>query len=238
MGEIDSPIGKTTFKSQPMKTWTVEDVTDQDFEIPPNAREQGAPGPEVYENLTPEQANQLRRDFATRTAAGGAGETGVRGGIPGKRRLEILLGIGRGKKDVSLQTPEGRFTFSLRTLKGREQREVATLAETLKRVKSSEGAYVLSPTSVYQLRTMALKHSLYAIDGIDIDMVLGQANQSYEDRISFREAFLDELDEDVLSYLFSAYESLVVEHTSKYNFSSEEDMKEVAEEVKKSGAGR
>jgi hypothetical protein len=234
MGEIDSPIGKTTFQSQPMKSWTVADETS-------------APSPEVYEDLTPEQANQLRREFAARAAAGGAGggggdgddpppppQTTIRGGVPGKRRLEILLNIGRGRKDVPLKTDNGTYVFSLRTLKGREQREVATTAEQLKRIRSETGEYVFAPSGAHALRLVVLKHSLYAIDGIDIDVVLGQSGKPYEDRINFREAFLDELDEGLVAHLFAAYETLVAENATQFKLNSDEELKEVTEEVKKS----
>jgi hypothetical protein len=250
MGEIDSPIGKTTFQSQPMKTWSVDDASEQDFEVPSNAQVQGAPAPEVYENLTPEQANQLRREFAARAAAGGAGMPpggpggpdgpgpgGPSGSMPGKRRLEILLGIGRGRKDIALDTNDGKFTFSLRTLKGKEQMEVASTAETLKRIRGTKGDYIFSPSSVHVLRLVVLKHSLYAIDGIDIDLVLGQNGRSPDDRLAFREAFIDELDEGLVTHLFASYEALVEEHSAKYNLATDKGIKEVAEKVRKSGEG-
>lgn len=228
MGEINSPIGKTRFTSQSMPNWSVENVDDDDdqFAIPADAvQEEGS-------EISPQEAMERRRQFAQRAEKKQAAAK-----LGSKRRIELLLGLGRGTKDVPIETDEGTVTFSLRTLKRKENREIASFLENAKRVRADTGEYILSPASLYALSVMALKYAIYEVDGIEIDVVLGTVNAEDDQRISVRELFVEELDDTLVNHLFAEYERLVVDNTAKYGIKSEAEAKEVAEELRKSSQG-
>jgi hypothetical protein len=228
-GEINSPIGKTTFQPQPTQNWSVEDASDDgddQFAIPADAVQQEG------SEITPQEAMERRRQFAEQAEKGQVATK-----LTAKRRIELLLGIGRGTKEVPIDTEEGTVTFSIRTLKGKENKEVAALLENAKRVRNEAGEYILSPTGLYALRVLALKYAIYAIDGIEFDVVLGTVSAEQDQKISVRELFLEELDDTLVARLFGEYESLVMDNTAKYGIKSEAEAKEVAAEVSKSSKG-
>lgn len=138
-----------------------------------------------------------------------------------RQRVEMLVGIGRAVKTVSV----GDAKYSMRSLKSKEMKYLAQ--------KTSEAAKSNVISSIYDGRTLALSMAIYAIDGIDIDIVLDCYGEP--DRLASRMAFFDEMDDALLSYLYSQWEALVKENNEKYSIKSEADAKEVLASVKKSG---
>jgi len=130
-----------------------------------------------------------------------------------KRRIEMLCGIIRTTKSVDL----GGQIFSLRTLKDKEMREALLLA-------SQYDGTVESP---FEIRKQILARSLYEIAGTDAAIFLGDSS------IEAMYEFLEEIDETVLTRLYSEYAILAEEAAQRYSIKTSEDAKEVAEDLKK-----
>jgi hypothetical protein len=130
-----------------------------------------------------------------------------------KTRLEYLCDIGKMTKDVKI----GGVTFTLRTLKSREQRQVyLTLVDVSNKVDEA-----------YNLKFNTLAHSLIKIDQHEI-AVMVKVN-SLSDKIKM----LEDLEETVTDQLFTAYQELKTTSDSQFSIKTVEDMKEVSEELKK-----
>jgi hypothetical protein len=130
-----------------------------------------------------------------------------------RRRIEILCGMTRSTRTADL---DGTI-FSLRTLKNKELREALVLA-------SEFDGSVESP---FEIRKQLLARSLYEVAGTDITLFLGDSSLDavYE--------FLDEIDENLLTRLYSEYLLLTDEAAKKFAIKSEADAKEVVEDLKK-----
>lgn len=130
-----------------------------------------------------------------------------------KERIEFLLELGRAKKDVVF---EG-VTFSLQGLRAGEWREI--LMEATKSVSNADTAFLL--------RSHTLARSLYAIDGKLISLIIG-SNQ-LEDVLNL----IDSMEEDLVEYLHNEYSLMVAENKKKFTIKTEEEAKEVSEDLKK-----
>jgi len=125
-------------------------------------------------------------------------------------RLEILTGIGRLVKDVDI---EG-ITFSLRSLKNKETREVIEAA-------------ALSQTNVGEaltIRKCTLARSIFEIDGVPFMHFLG--SETAEDVI-------DEMEESVIGRLWEEYSNMIVEHRKAMVEDLGGEPKEIVENIKK-----
>ncbi len=131
-----------------------------------------------------------------------------------RRRIEQLCGMIRSTKLVDLGDGS---TFSLRTLKDKEMRAALLLA-------SQFDGTIESP---FEIRKQLLARSLYEIAGTDISLFLGDAS------IEAIYEFLEESDETLLTRLYSEYLLLIAEANKKYAIKSEEDAKEVIDDLKK-----
>jgi len=145
-----------------------------------------------------------------------------------KSRVEMLTGIGRGTKDVKIPYQNGFVTYSLRTLKGHERRMFSEVVESLPR--NTKGN--VFDTGVIDISIAALKNSLYAIDNIDINVLLKCSSYDYETQLQYREEFVSSLDSELLMYLYIKYDNLVSEVRDGYL--TETDQKEVADAISKS----
>ena len=132
----------------------------------------------------------------------------------GKKRVEILANIGRLTKDVEI---EGYKKFSLRTLKAKEAQEAAL--DTFKSSTQLEASF--------ENRKQNLARSLFKIDGHDIEFVIG--SNSLSDKL----AFLEELEDSVISKLFDEFMLLKNEADNKYNPKTMNEAEEVSEDLKK-----
>lgn len=130
-----------------------------------------------------------------------------------RRRVEMLCGLTRSTRTADIDGT----TFSLRTLKNKEMREALLIA-------SQFDGTVESP---FEIRKQLLARSLYEVAGTDITLFLGDSSLEsiYE--------FLDEMDENLLTRLYSEYLLLADEATKKFSIKSEVDAKEVVEDLKK-----
>ena len=146
-----------------------------------------------------------------------------------KRRVELLVGIGRSTRDIEVDGHQGKMTISLRTLKSREVRKLLKIANMLAQDKN--------PDVIYAVREQTLAFSIYAIDGHNIDTVLGCEGMDEDECLHVRSMFLDELDESMLNFIYSKYQELSNENAEKYGVETAADAKEVAEQVRKSSQG-
>lgn len=131
-----------------------------------------------------------------------------------KKRTELLANIGRLTKDVEI---EG-YIFSLRTLKTKEARE-ATLS-IFNCANDAEAAF--------ELRKQSLARSLYQINGQPLDLILGGVG--LEHRLNFIE---EELEDTIMNKLYNEFLNLRQESRDKYGVQTEEEVKEVMEDLKK-----
>lgn len=130
-----------------------------------------------------------------------------------KRRIEMLCGLTRTTRTVDF---DGQ-AFSLRTLKNKEMRAALMAA-------SQFDGTVESP---FEIRKQLLARSLYEIAGTDATLFLGDTS------IEAMFEFLDEVDETLLTRLYSEYLVLVDEASKKFAIKTEADAQEVVEELKK-----
>lgn len=130
-----------------------------------------------------------------------------------KERIEILTGLGRCYETVEF---EG-VSFSIRSLKSGEMREVVRLSNT-----AADPA-----DAFFEARTQTLARSIYEIDGQPIALVLG--SNGLEDVVSW----LEEMHEPFIDFIHDHYKKMIKTNSSKFNIKDEKDSKEVAEEIKK-----
>jgi hypothetical protein len=130
-----------------------------------------------------------------------------------KTRLEYLADIGKMTKDVTI----GGITFTLRTLKAKEQRQVyLTLVDVTNKVDE-----------IYNIKFNTLAHSLIKIDQQEI-AVMVKVN-SLMDKIKM----LEDLEEIVTDQLYAAYQQLKTESDNQFSIKTDEDVKGVSEDLKK-----
>jgi hypothetical protein len=132
----------------------------------------------------------------------------------GKRRIELLSGIGRLTRDVQI----GDTVFSLRTLKSQEFREAGMA--TLENVKNDYEAALES-------RKQQLIRSIYKIDGEDINMVLG------DDTNESKLALIDSMEEIIVGRLWDELAAMKEEARTKYGMTTPKAVEEVSADLKK-----
>lgn len=134
---------------------------------------------------------------------------------PAKKRIEFLLNLTTLKKEVTINNTK----FVIRTLKSNELRDVL----------KAGSIYNDSPKFefLFELRRNILARSLVSIESLDFDSFIGSDN--LQDKIEF----IDSMDENLLKLLHAAYEELFKESEDKYGIKTEEQQKELVEDLKK-----
>jgi hypothetical protein len=133
-----------------------------------------------------------------------------------RNRVKHLTEICRSSTEVNV---DGTI-FVLRSLKGKELKDMAF---SLSQFNGSSNFSIQLET-----RSQVLARSLYTIDGISFELVLG--SNKIEEKI----AFIDELEEDLQQLLHDAYGKMTKENSKKYGVHSKEEAKEFSDDVKKS----
>jgi hypothetical protein len=226
MGKIESPLGERNFQSTGMRHFSVEDASGMDDGgFYPPAEQEAQP-----RRMTAEEAMAFREQ-QLRQATGGGGGGGNGGGVDPnvKRRIEMLVGIGRQTRDVPLKTERGETVFSLRTLKSKEIRYLMKIAAEMAKAESVD--------TIYAIREHTLALSIFAIDRVDVDIVLGTSGRPNDERLAARKALFDEMNENTLNYLYRMHEEMMDENSKLFSIKTEGDAKEVAEAIKKSSQG-
>jgi hypothetical protein len=200
-------------QQQPLREFNVGLPEDGDDEIvnPAVLRQQAAQQP-VQQKISP--AEFEARMKAAREEKNDVLKHGARITDHGKRRIELLSGIGRLTRDVQI----GDTVFSLRTLKSQESREAGMA--TLENVKNDYEAALES-------RKQQLIRSIYKIDGEDINMVLG--DNTDESKL----ALIDSLEEVIVGRLWDELAAMKEEARTKYGMTTPKAVEEVSADLKK-----
>jgi hypothetical protein len=184
-GKIESPLGRVSFnRSSGGRVLTVEDTDSNEYE----AYSEPVEDPRLKnmeERL--KHVDELRKIQSEQRQHAPA---------PAKNRLEILLGISRVAEDITVDN----VTFSIRSLKNREMKEViqAVMGETNAALQA------------YEIRANTIARSLYAIDGQDISYF--PEFRSFENVL----AYVQDMDDSLLNYLYNRYLNMVNENNKKF----------------------
>ena len=130
-----------------------------------------------------------------------------------RRRVEMLVGMSRLTKECEL----GGNLYKLQTLTSKDLREVVVAASEF------DGTVQL----VFETRKQILARSLIVVAGVDINQFLNS------NELSAKLDFIEELDHALLLRLYNEYISLAQEVEEKYSLKTDNDVKEVLEDLKK-----
>ena len=223
MPKFRSPLGDKDFQGQTLREFDVPDET----EMSPAMRMHGPSlhGPQdpvdlrsamefqerVQRQRSPEDDAEVERQIRAAREAKRSGRERLNDGA--KRRIEMLLEMTRSNREVDLN---GNI-FILQTLRSKEMREAMMAA-------SEFDGTVQSP---FEIRRQLLSRSLTSIAGVEFAQFVGS------DSLDAKLELIDSLDEAVLNRLFDEYSTLVNDSRDKYALKSDQDVKEVAEDLKK-----
>ena len=225
MARIESTIGQSNFQERTeggQRFWTVGDESPQSPQEPVQQQRR---------EISPTEAANLRQAAQNRAQVA---ENRVF--QEAQKRIEILTGLGRKTRDVEIELDDGVITFTLRTLKGFENKILLQLAESKDRVKLPNGRFGFTPTGLYDIKSETVALSLFLIDNQDVDIVLGTVNTDFENKLDARRYLVGEMDNTLTEHLYLQYEILSKETQDGYVPKTAEEAKEVVETIRKSGA--
>lgn len=130
-----------------------------------------------------------------------------------KKRIEFLIGMLRTTRNVLINNEK----YILQSLKDSEKREA--IMEVAK--------YDGTVQATFEMRKQLLARSLVMIAGVDVSAFLGTND------FSAKLEFIDQLDSAFISRLYTEYLLLQEEAKRKYDINSDEEAKEVIEDLKK-----
>lgn len=130
------------------------------------------------------------------------------------QRFEVLIGIGRLTRDVVIDN----VTFSVRSLKSKELRDVMDRAATT----------TTNVGEALTIRNSTLAYAIYQIDDQEISSYIGS------NKIADRLVLIDELEEMVVSKIWAEYSKMLDAHQERLNKDLGTEAEEVIENVKKS----
>ncbi len=214
MPNFESPIGGRKFASNTMRNFEVPDESEyaagppqQNFEEN-FVREYHARDP----FMQPQKSEaEIEKEIRAAREAKRTGKERLSDGA--KRRIEMLLGMTRVTREVDIS---GNI-FVLRTLKSKE------MSDAIFEVSKVDG----TTQAPYEIRRQLLARSLTHIAGVEIEQFIG--SNTLQSRLDF----VDELDDSVLTRLYMEYTVLSSEARNKYAAKTEQEVKEVLEDLKK-----
>lgn len=231
MPKYDSPLGTKRIPGQPLREFDVPDESGYDPGMAPVMRHRGpamhGSQPPVNLNAAYDYQQQLNRQAVPDMqfnedmeiekeirAAKEARRTGKERLNEGaKRRIEMLVGMTRSSREVDLEGNK----FVLQTLRSHDMREAIMAASEFDNT-------VQSP---FEIRRQLLARSLVQVAGVDIVQFVGSNS------LDAKLALIDDLDEALLNRLYDEYLTLVKESREKFAIKNAEDVKELAEDLKK-----
>jgi len=217
MPSIKSSIGESNFNASPGKKWSVPDLDNQPLQKPV-----------VFKD--PAEVATLRRQVQER-----AQEAEVRATQNAQQRIDILTGIGRKTIDVPIEdSANGTVIFTLRTLKLFEKKQNAIIMEDAKKITLSDGSVSFTHSGSFDIKRESISNSLYLIDGVSVDIVLGTSNCSYAEQKAAKDWLIENMDDDVIDYLFNKYGELIKSSHIKQP-STPDEVSEVVDSIHKSG---
>jgi hypothetical protein len=211
MAEIESSLGRTSVNTPHRRVFTVSDNESEETLGPMTSSEEFlAHQEEKRRPLVDLQSRQERVKAQNKITQSS------------KKKLEVLLGIGRATKDIEIDG----INFSLQTLKDHEIEYITKLpklfTENPESFKESTAIEFL-----FHLRRVTLVYSLFAIDGESVDSVFGTS--VFDDKVSI----LGDLDTNLVTTLFNHYEKLKTETGEKYSLKNKTEVEEVVANIKK-----
>lgn len=232
MARIYTPISNNRGAGEQkpaLRTFKVEEpsanpVYNRDRNIPEGARE-----------VSPAELATMRQRAQQKTAKEEESEL-----LHDRDLVEQITGIGRRYKTVEVKDPDFNHSFTLRTLKGWEKKDVIRAYESIPKKTMGEGIdlkYYHDASGEHLLKLVSLSHALCAIDGTDLDMILGISSIDDEDKIGHRRHFVEEMDDYLTDYLYIQYNLLCKQSSDGYVLkypNSLEEQKVAAEAIRKS----
>jgi hypothetical protein len=225
MPKFDSPIGSKQFQGQPMKDFSIPD--DSGYEQPPQRpmRVPHEPIPAFDERSMREFQSQMQqpapggvremsdieKEIHAAKKAKREGKERLSDGA--RRRIEMLIGMTRLTRELDV----GGQMYKLQTLTSQELRDAIV----------SAAEFDGSVQFIFETRRQLLARSLTVVSGVEIDQFLN--SRDLEDRLYFIEL----LDHALLIRLYNEYVTLSKEAQDKYSPKTEEQVKEVLEDLKK-----
>jgi hypothetical protein len=208
MSEMESKLGKMSFESTETRMFEVPD--ESGYHQEPPARK-----------ITAEEAIKHRQEMQRLQSESAREQIST-----AKTRIEMLVGIGRAESIAEISGVK----FHLRTLKGREMKTIFEASTLAQKSASFEG--------LLNVRTLTLALSIFKIDDVDVDLVLGLNTISNLDlRFEKKMDYLNEFDETLLQILYNKYKEMSDRNNANFGIKDESDAKEVSKEMKKSGEG-
>jgi len=229
MTEIESELGSTSFQTgNKREVYTVEDASNppaQDQQIPQRVPRQAPQQMPQNRFETPRAAGE-GRSFASqpqpqvlsnedRRNLEDMRQTGRGLTVEAKKRVEFLIGLGKVTDEFEIDG----VNFSIRTLSTGEIKEIAKTV-SLQEMSAAELGF--------ELRTQTLARSVYQINGYLLAEVIG------DDSMEARLALFDSLSDSVAAYIHDKYKIITEKAQNQYAVKTEEDVKEVADAIKKS----
>lgn len=219
MASFDSPLGKKSFSNQqPTREFIVDDASDGGHQEHSNQNQsyninmdsirglQAQPMPSEEDQIEMEKSMQRAR------AEKRAGKQRLDPGA--KKRLEILLGMTKTEREVEI-APE--TTVVIQTLGSQQLNEVLMIS----RREATQLEFD------FQMRRHALARAVKMVAGNKLEDFIG--SKEIDDKLYF----IDELDDFVLTKLYKEYGKLSEDAQRKYGLQTEQQQKEVSEEIKK-----
>lgn len=225
MPKFDSPLGSKKIPGNQMREFDIPDET----EMTPVMRQRGpslhGPQPPVDINEAmafrqrmmdsmaeePDDSADFEKEVRAAREAKRTGVTRLNEGA--KRRIEMLVGMTRTIREVDVDG--NKFVFQ--TLRSKEMREAIMAAAEFDNT-------VQSP---FETRRQLLARSLVQVASVDVAQFVGS------DSLEAKLLLIDDLDESLLDRLFTEYLTLAAESRSKFAIKNAEDVKGLAEDLKK-----
>ena len=217
MPEFNSPLGKKPFAPSNLKNIEIPDESNAAHTEVRNYQFSSGSMDDFQERLQSAPSN-IKNDIEIEREIMAAKEerrTGRQRLSPAAtHRIEMLMGMTRSTKEVEINGA----TYVLQSLKSKELREALTA------VSPFDGTIELP----FETRKQLLARSLTHIAGVEFNQFLGS------DQLKDKLDFIEEVDHALLTRLYDEYGILAKESQSKYAIKTDEDVKEVAEDLKKS----
>jgi hypothetical protein len=216
MPTIKSSIGESS-SNVTGKRWSVPDLDQQ-----------AQPQEPVYKTINPLDVTNMRRQAQER-----AQEAEIQAVRSSQQRIDMLTGLGRRTVDVPINdSKNGIIVFTLRTLKVFEKRDYAKVMTNAEKVTLKDGSVSFSLPSTYDVKRESISNSLYLIDGLTLDMVLGTSDCSLSEQKSAKDWLIENMDDEVVDRLFEEYNKLIKSYKQP---STPEEVSEVVDAINKSG---
>lgn len=229
MTSFESPLGKKKFGGSQMREIDVPDEsgysggppmedgepvvrrrpvpqvnTDQIRDFQARMQREEMP---VYEQDPAEVERQIRQSRLDKKSGKERLDAGA------KRRIEMLVGMTRATREVEIEDN----VFLLKTLRSKEMREALIAA-------SEFDGTIQFP---FEIRKQLLSRSIIQIAGVEIEQFIG-SNET-----DAKCEFIDLMDEFLLNRIYNEYLILVRETSVKYAVKTENDVKEIVNDLKK-----